>query len=237
MGDATRLGELPAYRATPDGEGPWPGLVLVHEAFGLDDVMRRAADRVAGMGYVVLAPDLLSRGRRAACLVRTFRALRQGRGQAFDDIEAARAALLDDASCSGGVGVIGFCLGGGFALVLAGRPGWDVSVVNYGTPPKDPSALDGACPVVASYGGRDRYLAGAADRLSQALRERSVPHDVKEYPDAGHSFLNDEDNVPWYSAPVSRTLLHAGPEPASAEDAWGRIEAFLETHLARRARP
>lgn len=233
MGDATRVGDLPGYRATPEGDGPWPGLVLVHEGFGLDEVMRRAADRVAAMGYVVLAPDLLSRGRRAACLVRTFRALRQGRGQAFEDLEAARTSLLEDPSCSGAVGVIGFCLGGGFALVLAGRPGWDVSVVNYGQLPEDPSALDGACPVVASYGGRDRYLSGAADRLRLALQERSVPHDVKEYPDAGHSFLNDEDNVPWFAVPVSRVLLRAGPEPASAEDAWGRIEVFLEAHLPR----
>lgn len=233
MGEMTTVGELPAYRAVPDGDGPWPGMVLVHEGFGLDDVMCRAAERVSAMGYVVVAPDLLSRGRRIACLVRTFRALRRGRGQAFDDIEAARTALLEDPSCSGAVGVIGFCLGGGFALVLAGRPGWEVSVVNYGALPADPSALDGACPVVASYGGRDRYLGGAADRLTEALQERAVPHDVKEYPDAGHSFLNDEDNAPWYTAPVSRLLLHAGPEPASAEDAWGRIEVFLETHLRR----
>ena len=60
---------------------------------------------------------------------------------------------------------------------------------------------------------------------------RGVPHDVKEYPAAGHSFLNDEANAPWYLAPMSWLVLHAGPEPASAEDAWGRIEVFLEQHL------
>ena len=237
MGGMTSVGGLPAYRAVPEGDGSWPGMVLVHEGLGLDGVMCRAAERVAAMGYVVVAPDLFSRGRRTACLVRTFRDLRRGSGQAFDDIEATRAALLADPSCSGAVGVIGFCLGGGFALVLAGRPGWGASVVNYGALPEDPSALDGACPVVASYGGRDRYLSGAADRLTAALRERGVPHDVREYPDAGHSFLNDEDNIPWYAAPVSRLLMHAGPEPASAEDAWGRIEVFLEEHLPRPPRP
>ncbi len=141
--------------------------------------------------------------------------------------------MVTHPSCSGAVGVIGFCMGGGFALVLAGRPGWDVSVVNYGALPDDPSVLDGACPVVASYGGRDRYLSGAAEKLDNALRDRGIAHDVKEYPDAGHSFLNDEDNQPWYVAPVSRVLLRTGPEPASAEDAWGRIEVFLETHLRR----
>jgi len=232
VGAMTTVGDLPAYRAVPSGDGPWPAMVLVHEAFGLDDVMRRSADRVAEMGFLVLAPDLLSRGRPTVCLARTLSALRRGRGQAFDDLEACRAELLADESCTGAVGVIGFCMGGGFALLLAGRPGWDAASVNYGMLPDDPAVLDGACPVVASYGGRDRYLRGSAARLRAALEARRVPHDVKEYPGAGHSFLNDADNAPWYLAPMSRLLLHAGPEPASAEDAWGRIEAFLQDHLA-----
>ena len=231
MGEMTMVGDLPAHRAVPAGDGPWPGMVLVHEAFGLDDVMRRHADRLAEIGYLVLAPDLMSRGRRTVCLARTMAALRRGHGRAFDDIEATRSALATDPRCSGSVGVIGFCMGGGFAVLLAGRPGWDAAVVNYGRLPDDPSALDGACPVVASYGGRDRYLSGAADRLEAALDARGVPHDVKEYPAAGHAFLNDEDNAPWFLAPMSRLVLHAGPEPASAEDAWGRIEAFLQDHL------
>jgi carboxymethylenebutenolidase len=233
MAEMTTVGDLPAHLAVPAGEGPWPGMVLVHEAFGLDDVMVRAADRVAEMGHLVLAPDLFARGRRPVCLTQTFTALRRGSGRAFDDIEAARAALLADRRCSGSVGVIGFCVGGAFALVLAGRPGWDAAVVNYGMLPDDPAVLDGACPVVASYGGRDRFLAGSADKLERALASRGVPHDVKEYPDAGHSFLNDEHNAPWYAAPMGRFVMHAGPEPASAEDAWGRIEVFLDQHLTR----
>ena len=233
MGGMTTVGDLPAYRAVPDGEGPWPGMVLVHEAFGVDDVMRRAADRVAAMGYLVLAPDLLSRGRRTACLLRTFRALRRGAARRSTTLQRpgprwwqtlpAPARWVSSASASAEAS---------HSCSLVGRAG-TLSVVNYGALPDDPSALDGACPVVASYGGRDRYLSGAAQKLENALRDRGVPHDVKEYPGAGHSFLNDEDNQPWYVAPVSRVVLHAGPEPASAEDAWGRIEVFLETHLRR----
>jgi carboxymethylenebutenolidase len=233
MGGMTTVGDLPAYRAVPEGDGPWPGLVLVHEAFGLDDVMRRHADRLAEMGCLVLAPDLLARGRNVVCLAQTMASLRRGRGQAFEDIDAARSALAADPGCTGSLGVIGFCMGGGFALLLAGRPGWDAAVVNYGMLPDDPAVLDGACPVVASYGGRDRFLAGAAARLEMALTARGVPHDVKEYPDAGHSFLNDEHNAPWFVDAMTRVVLHAGPEPASAEDAWGRIEAFLQDHLTR----
>ena len=231
MGERTTVGDLPAHLAVPSGEGPWPGMVLVHEAFGLDAVMVRAAERVAAMGHLVLAPDLLARGRRPVCLTQTFAALRRGSGRAFDDIEATRAALLADPRCTGSVGVIGFCLGGAFALVLAGRPGWDAAAVNYGMLPDDPAVLDGSCPVVASYGARDRFLAGSAARLEEALASRGVPHDVKEYPEAGHSFLNDEANAPWYLEPMSRLVMHAGPEPASAEDAWGRIELFLQQHL------
>src|SRR6476469_10896988 len=103
MGEMTTVGDLPAYRAVPTGDGPWPGLVLVHEIFGLDDEMRRHADRLAAMGYVVLAPDLLARGRKVVCLAQTLAAMRRGRGRAFDDIDAARMALLADAACSGSV--------------------------------------------------------------------------------------------------------------------------------------
>lgn len=233
MGEMTSVGDVAAYRAVPQGVGPWPGLVLVHEIFGLDDEMRGHADRLASMGYLVLAPDLLSRGRRIACLARTMTALRRGRGEAFDDLESARTALLADSASNGSVGVIGFCLGGGFALVLAGLPGWEAVAANYGALPHDLSALDGACPVVASYGGRDGYLRGAASKLEAALTERGVEHDVTEYPDAGHAFLNTTANAPWYLAPMSRLIMRAGPEPTSAADAWGRIEAFLGRHLTR----
>ena len=233
MGEMTTVNDLQAYRAVPAGEGPWPGLVLVHEIFGLDDEMRRHADRLAAMGFVVLAPDLLARGRRLVCLAQTMTALRRRRGQAFDDLEVVRAALLADPSCNGSVGVIGFCLGGGFALVLAGRPGWDAVAANYGALPTDLDALDGACPVVASYGGRDRYLRGAASTLGAALTERGVTHDVKEYPDAGHAFLNRDHTAPWYLAPMTRFVMHAGPDPEASDDAWGRIEEFLGRHLTR----
>jgi carboxymethylenebutenolidase len=88
--------------------------------------------------------------------------------------------------------------------------------------------LAGACPVVASYGGRDRALPGAAERLETRLRATGVEHDVKEYPDAGHSFLNRHAFGP--TAPLLR-VAGVGYHGPSAEDAWGRILRFFDEHL------
>ncbi|MDO4136144.1 dienelactone hydrolase family protein [Clavibacter michiganensis] len=216
--------------AVPQGEGPWPAVVVVHEAFGVTDVMRRQAERLAEAGFLALMPDLFSAGGARRCLVATFRTLAAGEGRAFVDVESARRALLARADCTGRVGVIGFCMGGGFALAAASR-GFDASSVNYGMLPEDlDGVLDGACPIVASYGGRDRQLAGSADRLEAALVARGIDHDVREYDAAGHSFLNDAEMGPRALRPVLRAV-GMGPEPASAADAWRRIDAFLDAHL------
>ena len=71
---ATREGSQPlrGYLATPSGTGPWPGVVLIHEVFGIDDVMRRHADRLAGLGYLTVAVDLFSAGGAACCLISTM---------------------------------------------------------------------------------------------------------------------------------------------------------------------
>ncbi len=89
---------------------------------------------------------------------------------------------------------------------------------------------------MASYGGRDRGLRGSAVKLEKVLSELGVEHDVKEYPKAGHSFLNDAPNGPTLLRPLL-TVVHVGPEPESAVDAWQRIEAFFAVHLAADARP
>lgn len=222
--------DLRGVLARPHGDGPWPGVAMLHEAFGLDDVMRRQARRLAWSGYLVLLPDLFSQGGPRRCLVATFRALMKGQGRAFADIEASRRHLLARPDCSGRIGVIGFCMGGGFALLTATR-GFDVSAPNYGMLPRDlDRAVSGACPVVASFGGRDRMLRGAATKVEGALERAGVPHDVREYPDAGHSFLNDSEAGPGWMRPLMR-VSGAGPEPASARDAWARIEGFFAEHL------
>ncbi len=216
--------------ATPAGDGPWPGVVVIHEAFGLDEVMRRQTERMAQAGYLSLAVDLFSAGGARRCLVSTMRAMLTGRGRVFADIEAARGWLVDSPDCAGKVGVIGFCMGGGFALLTAGA-GFDAAAANYGKLPSDvDKAVAGACPVVASYGGRD-LLRGSARKLEAALDRAGVAHDVMEYPSAGHSFLNDAEVGPRLLRPLAR-VAGIGPEPRAAADAWRRIDAFFAEHLS-----
>ena len=220
--------DVKAHLAIPPvGDGPWPGVVVLHEAFGLNDDIRQQADRLATAGYLALAPDLYSGG-GWRCVRSTFRALSAGRGKPFDDIEAARTWLAERPDCTGRVGVIGFCMGGGFALLTAAR-GFAASAPNYAHLPEDlDGALQGACPVVASYGAKDKTLRGTAAELESALRRAGVEHDVEEYEGAGHSFLNRHDLGP--GGALLRVAGIGYHEP-SAEHAWGRILRFFEAHL------
>jgi carboxymethylenebutenolidase len=222
---------LRGYLAIPDGPGPWPGVVAIHEAYGLNPVVHRQADRLAAAGYLTFAPDLYSDGGAARCVMSTFRAMLTGQGKAIGDIDAARDYLGKHDDCTGRIGIIGFCMGGGFALVTANR-GFDVASANYGPLPlRLERALDGACPVVGSYGGKDLMLPGATKRLTRTLTKLGVEHDVKEYPTAGHSFLNDVEVGPRPVLPFLR-ITGIRPVPEAAANAWQRIEAFFGEHLA-----
>jgi carboxymethylenebutenolidase len=225
---AAGSGELNAYLAVPRSDPPWPGVVVIQDALGLSDDIREQADRLAAAGYLAFAPSLYS-GRGIRCVIATMQASRSGEGSAYGDIDAARRWLQERDDCTGRVGIIGFCMGGGFALLSA--PRFDAAAVNYGEVPRDATErLVGACPIVGSYGARDRALPGRAARLRDALTELGVPHDVKEYPDAGHSFLNRINAGPG----LNQVLRFTGFDyhHPSAEDAWRRILVFFDEHLA-----
>jgi carboxymethylenebutenolidase len=225
-------GSLPAYLAVPTAQGPWPGVVVVHDALGMSTDLRRITDRFAATGYLALAPALYRRGRKIQCIVSTFRSLSSGSGPAIDDLVAARDHLAADGRCTGKVGLVGFCMGGGFCLQLAPRGVFDATAPNYGVLPNGTehnTALRRSCPVVASYGAKDRMLRGAAAKLEEALAEGDVPRDIKEYPDVGHSFMNNWP-TPAPLRLVERIAGLAYSEP-EAEDAWRRILAFFGEHL------
>lgn len=224
---------LKGYMKYPRGDGPWPGVLVIHDVGGLSADIRRIVDRLAAAGFVTLAPNLYRPGSRLRCVVSMSRAMKTGEGPAIDDLLAARHHLATDAHCTGKVGSVGFCLGGGFCLVLAPSGQFDAAAPSYGNWPPNADELSRSCPVVASYGGLDKALKGDAARLTAELEKGNAPHDVKEYPDVGHSFMND-----WREAPLrlrvfewTKTFKYA---EAEAEDAWNRIVAFFHEHLIER---
>jgi len=228
----TPAGGMPGYLSCPGGDGRRPGVVVLHDGFGIDEAVRAQADWLAGAGYLALSAGLGFWGPPSACLLRMFRDLRAGRGQTFGQVDAARAWLAGQPGCDGRLGVIGFCATGGFALLMAAGHGFSVSSVNYGLVPGNvQDALHGACPVVASFGGRDRLLRTAPRRLERALEALGIDHDIKVYPDAGHAFLHQPGGEPGKVAAILARITHAGYHEPSAQDARRRIVAFLDAHL------
>ena len=156
------VGPAPGYLAVPAGsQGPWPGVVVIHESWGLNGDIRAHADRLAAEGYLALAPDLYRGKSFVRCLRDVFRQLHAGSGSAFDTIDAARAALAARPDATGKTGVLGFCMGGGFALLCAPRGEFSAASVNYGEVPADAErVLAGACPIVASSAPGTRWAPG-----------------------------------------------------------------------------
>ncbi len=215
-----RRGGCRAHLALPE-KPLGRGVLVLHEAFGLNDDIRRIAGRFAGQGYVAVAPALFGGPR---CLGRTLR-------------EEARAKELDgwrdwmrDEHGVEHAGIIGFCMGGGFALGHAATGAdFDAVSVNYGMVPS--GDLSRVCPVVGSYGELDKMFVPQAARLVELLVKAGVEHDVKVYPGAGHSFLNQHEG--WQKALEKLpNPMAAGYQEAAAEDAWARIFAFFEKHVA-----
>jgi len=170
------------------------------------------------------------------CMISIMRGARERRGGVFADVAASRDWLKSREDCTAKTGVIGFCMGGGLALLMAPDQKFDASSVNYGSTGSwfySPEVLRGACPVVGSFGAKDKGLKGAAAKLDQVLTASEVPHDVKEYPQASHGFLNDhsaDDKVPPLFVVMTK-LGGMGYHEESASDARRRIASFFGEHL------
>ena len=220
-------GPIDALLDIPRGKGPWPGVVVIHDAVGYGPDNELISQRIAQAGYLAITPNMYARGGRARCITRVMRELMTKRGRALDDILSARDHLQSMPECSGRVGIAGFCMGGGFALIMSPK-GFGASAPFYGTPlPRNLSqTLDGACPIVASFGSRDPLGIGASKKLREVTAAKQITADIKAYPGAGHSFAN---KLP--AQPLLR-VSGFGYNRAAADDAWRRVFAFFGEHLA-----
>lgn len=228
--------EIPASLALPEsGTAPWPGVVVLHEAFGLTADIRRITRRFADSGYAAVAPDLFAGlGPMPICMVRTFLALRRGGGRALEVIEASRTWLAERPEVDvSRIGVAGFCMGGGFALLMGTTSTIGVTATFYGDVPDGAGDLEGICPVIASYGGRDRLFAKQGRSLKRLLDELGVSNDVKVYDGAGHSFMSHHSGLIARLGALSP--LRTGYNESAAEDAWSRMLSFFADHLGEAA--
>lgn len=222
-------GEIGGILAVPVGEGPWPSLVVLHDVSRNIRDMQRIVENIAANGYVALAPNLYSRGGRVRCVRRAIADLYAGAGRTVNDVLAARDYLLGLAETTTAVGVVGFCLGGGFALV-ASTKGFGASAPFYGfVPEQAEEALAGACPIVASFGERDPFVIDGEQKLRKALVFNGVEHDIKTYSGVAHSFANQ---LPMQ--PIAR-ITGFGYSPEAEAHAWQRVYAFFGKHLRGQA--
>lgn len=216
----------PAYANVPAGAKR--GMVVIHEIFGRQPEIDRIVDRFAERGYAAVAPDLFFEG-KLPCIRSVFGAMQKGGDiPSVRQAKRARQWLCEQAKLEPSqVGLIGFCFGGGFAL-LAG-PGWAAVSTNYGEVPSA-EAMRGIGPVIGCYGGRDGMFRGKAKLLRERLPTVGVEPEVHVFPEAGHAFLFESDH------PIARVLswpiMHPGYDPVSAPEAWSKIDAFFEKNLS-----
>ena len=220
-GDSVR-----AFLVYPERPDDAPGLVVIHEIFGLTDWIRDVADRYAAEGFVAIAPDLL-----------WGKAPGGGGTDAYPDGDAVVAAIrelpphevkarLDGAGAflrslpasNGRVGVVGFCWGGQQSFQYAAeQPRLSAAVVFYGSGPEPLSKLeDIRAPVLGLYGGDDQRVNATIPAIDSAMAAAGKRYDKEIYPGAGHGFLREDE---------------AGANARAAAAAWPRSVAFLREAL------
>jgi carboxymethylenebutenolidase len=227
----TSDGKMDAYVAQPKDGGSYPGIVVIQEAFGVNDHIKKVTDRIAAEGYVAIAPDIFHREAERiipfsdmAKAIATLQRVQDPK--AMEDVGAAIAHLKAQSNVkAGSLGVIGFCMGGRLTYLAAAHHANDVKcAVPYyggGIPMGNPSPLSRTgeikCPMYLFFGAKDQLISmDQVNQINSELTSKQVPFQMKIYPDAGHGFFCDE-----------RGSYHE----KSAQDAWEKTKAFFAQHL------
>jgi len=218
-GDETVQGIL----YTPAGKGPFPGLIVIHEWWGLNDWVKEQASKLSDEGYVALAVDLY-RGKVATTLDMAHEVMRGvPEDRAKRDLHAAMEFLKSQSNVKKDrIGSTGWCMGGGYALDVAlQEPDLSATVINYGHLATDAEALKNVnAAILGSFGGQDHGIApDDVHKFEQTMKQLGKKVDIKIYDDAGHAFEN----------PNNKT----GYRAEDAADAWKRTEAFLAATLEK----
>ena len=207
------------YLALPDGDGRHPGVVVIHEAFGLNDNIKSIARRFADAGYAALAVDLFTGRNRAVCMSRYMAGMLLGSVNRHGvlDLKSALTLLAKMPEVDAHrMGAIGFCMGGGFAIAWACTDSRLKAIAPfYGVNPRPLEVVKRLCPVVGSYPEKD-FTARAGRSLEQALDKSGIAHDIKVYPGARHSFFNEGGRA---------------YDKEAADDSWRRVMTFFGEHL------
>lgn len=208
-----------AYLVRPAGEGPFPGIVIIHEIFGLTENIKDIAQRFADVGYVALAVDLFTGRNRTVCM---FHFMGQMLFTPLNNtsVHALKESLTFLAQQPGvdaeKLGAIGFCMGGGFAIAWASTDNRLKAIAPYyASNPRPLEAVSRLCPVVGSYPDKD-FTTAQGQKLDVELDRYNVAHDIKTYPGAKHSFFNDKGR---------------NYNEAAAKDSWQRVMAFFQEHI------
>jgi len=208
---------------TPQGKGPFPALVVIHEWWGLNDWVKEQASKLADEGYVTIAVDLY-RGKVATTPDTAQQLMRDVSDERADrDLHMAVEFLKSQAEVKKDrIGAIGWCMGGGYALDVAlQEPSLAADVINYGELEADPGDLKKIkAPILGLFGGQDRSIPQSdVNKFAQQLKSFGKNVDVHIYPEAGRAFENPNNTV--------------GYRKDDAADAWKRTVEFLAANLKK----
>jgi len=221
MSELAQLGGVSGHLAKPKGNGPWPGLIVIQEWWGLSDHIKSVADRFALVGYLAFAPDLYHGEQAKLGDNDTAMKLTQKYSPtAVVDLQKVFDALKKDSNCNGKVGSVGFCFGGRMSLALGISRPVDAICTFYGGGMQQLFDQLGNlhAPVLGMFGDKDQSIpVGTVEEFDKLLGKLRLEHEVIVYPNSGHAFFRDTDPNSY--------------RPEAAKDAWERTNKFFKKNL------